>query len=390
MKKVISNIMFGLVYVLCFFTPLVFSSLTKENYEFPKMFFVYFLGATIIFLFLLTFDTWRLKFKIPNRFVLLFLISIVVATLTSNHVYTSLWGYHSRQNGGLISYLVFFGIYFVALNTFSKQTKRRVVDVFLLALLPICLHGLLQIGSMPRVVSTFGQPNWLAAYIVILLPMLFLRIVDNEQKYLWLTILTLSTAVLVFTGSLSGVLGAVISLGYLGFQYRKNIPKYVYALLLLGFVLNFNFIKQRFHDALTFSIAPEDYQVSDSNLIRYGLWKGSLRLFVSSPKNILVGVGPENFTYEYPFFREDVLNYSSEWNYIMNKPHNYYLEVLVEQGIFGFVPYVLLLGWSLRSKDKFLTASFLGFYVTNIFSWPTVATSLVFWMFLVLREDTFQ
>ncbi len=109
----------------------------------------------------------------------------------------------------------------------------------------------------------------------------------------------------------------------------------------------------------------------------------------SSPKNLLLGIGPETFPYEFPFFREDFLNYSSEWDFILNKPHNYYFEILVELGVIALVFYLLIMVKTLGHENKFMVAGVLGFYVTNIFGWPTVCTSLLFWIWLIfVRKRT--
>ena len=112
------------------------------------------------------------------------------------------------------------------------------------------------------------------------------------------------------------------------------------------------------------------------------MWKSTVDLIFSSPKIFLIGAGPETFPYVFQKFRESSLNYSSEWSYILNKPHNYYLEVFSEKGIIGLLIYLYVVIYTLRSKNFLLTPALFGFYITNIFSWPTVSTSLVFWIML--------
>lgn len=383
MKKYLLNTVYVLVYILCVFTPLIFTTLTKEQYEFPKMFFVYFIGVTVLFLTFLLGKPSGFVFAKPAG---LFMLSIIFSTLFSNQRFTSIWGYYSRQNGGLMSHLIFFGIYFVVLNFLVKQKRVFVKKILSFTLLPISLYGILQIHYMERVTSTFGQPNWLAAYIVMVFPLLVEQFIYEKSKLLWGAIGFLSLITLVFTGSLSGFIGLMVVSVF--FIVKLKVLKYFFILAVAFFVFNFNFFKYRISDALIFSTNPESYNISDSNIIRYGLLKGSLNLFTSKPKNILVGVGLENFAYEYPFFRDNILNYSSEWSFILNKPHNYYIEILVESGLVGFGSYILLMIYTLRSKNKFLIASFLGFYAANFFGWPTVSTSLVFWVLLACREDT--
>ena len=106
----------------------------------------------------------------------------------------------------------------------------------------------------------------------------------------------------------------------------------------------------------------------------------------SSPKVLFVGTGPETFPYAFQPFRTKILNYSSEWDFVFNKPHNYYLEILATMGILGLVSYGILMFKVLRTKHPFLVPSLVSLFVSNIFGWPTVATTLVFWIYLAVFD----
>ncbi|HLC93639.1 MAG TPA: hypothetical protein VJG85_01340, partial [Patescibacteria group bacterium] len=129
-------ILFG---TLLFLTPIIFSSNTRELFEFPKMFFVYFLGTSLIYLFLLRIVLSRSKYKF--RFPLLkyaavFVVIYIIASFLSDHFYTSLWGYYTRFNGGLVSVLVFFGLYVVAVNVLKREDVSFLVNVVLVSVIP--------------------------------------------------------------------------------------------------------------------------------------------------------------------------------------------------------------------------------------------------------------
>ena len=397
LKVTISKVILGLFLSLGFFTPLVFSNFTAEAYEFPKMTSVYIVGSTIVFLWLLL----RLLFGgkkvvFPGKEILLYLGIISLSTLFSSHSYTSVWGYYSRFNGGLVSFLIFFGIYLVGINFIDGKKAETLKDLICLSVFPVSLYGIFQIFEQNRISSTLGQPNWLAAYLVFLLPLLIDRILkadENLKKYFWTTTFLIAFINLWFAHSLSGLVGLAAGLVFLTIKFRRKVLNRWGLLAVFVFIIfsvfNISFFKERISDALTLSTDPQSYNVSDPGLIRLGLWKGSIRMAFSSPKNFLLGTGPETFPYQFPFFREDFLNYSSEWDFILNKPHNYYLEILVESGVVALVIYFLIMVRALKTKDTFLAAGLVGFYATNIFGWPTVCTSLLFWLWLVLiKTDT--
>lgn len=398
LKNTLEKLMLALFVGLAFFTPIIFTSSTAEFYEFPKMFFVYITGTTLVAVFLVYKVIFGGKSRLPSWPVLGYFGAILISTVFTSHAYTSLWGYYSRFNGGLVSYLVFFGIYLVALNFLGGKeggARGKFLSAVSLSLFPISLYGIFQISQQARIFSTFGQPNWLASYIVFVLPLVLWQAATEQvdlKRFFWIAVLIFGFINLWFTSSLSGVAGLVTAFLYLAITYRKKVLNKwvlvgVVAFFILG-ALNFNFIKNRVFDALVFSTDPKSYKVSDPGLIRAGLWQGSLKMSVSSPKNFFLGTGPETFPYEYPSFRPDLLNYSSEWDFILNKPHNYYLEILVESGIAALAFYAIIMFKALVGKkegvEKFLSAGLVGFFATNFFGWPTVYTSLLFWVWLAI------
>ena len=104
--------------ILLFFTPLVFSQKTNELFEFPKMFFVYVLGFFIISFFITGVLMYPVELKKPSPWVTALVILTAISTVFSSHFYTSFFGYYSRFNDSLISYVIFFGLYFVGINIF--------------------------------------------------------------------------------------------------------------------------------------------------------------------------------------------------------------------------------------------------------------------------------
>ncbi len=403
---VINNATYFLIPLLVFLTPLIFTSSTNELYEFPKMFFIYILGGTVIFLFMVGSIVRAKPLKVPPVYVTVFMISYIVSTIFSSHIYTSVWGYYTRFNGGLISVLILFGLYVVMLNVFNKTDFKSIFYILSLTLLPVSFYSIYQhLQGIQRVYSTFGQPNWLAAYVVMVFPIV-LDFYFKHRRSLFKNLLFFSSFIigfvsLWFSSSISGLLGFLGgSVFYLLLNHsviKDNKRKAVVVLIAcLIIIFSFpSFLLKRAGDVLydTKNIISESSlvyaetipvkrNVSDPGVIRFGMWRSTVNLIFSSPKIFLIGTGPETFPYVFQKFRETSLNYSSEWSYILNKPHNYYLEIFSEKGIIGLLIYLYLIIYTLKSKNPLLTPSLLGFYITNIFGWPTVSTALVFWIML--------
>ncbi|MFA5776377.1 MAG: O-antigen ligase family protein [Patescibacteria group bacterium] len=427
MVKHVSRI---LLQCLVFITPFVFVQNTNELFEFPKMYFVYLVGSTLVMVSIVMTnksDVFKADF---SKLLGLFVGSFIVSTIFSAHLYTSVWGYFSRFDGGLISILIFFGIYWSTKRI--QPSTPQILRIVALTVLPISVYAILQhfgLGgkwesdTTTRAFSTFGQPNWYSAYCAMVLPIILYLGLEEKIRWIskvgWLLLFIFGFSGFWYSYSVSGILGLTVSMCLLlAFNFDAVKRSWstlvvVTSICLLFAFLNPGIFKQKINDAFTDTITPllrvdkidtvtqapagfsvervgggrddgSGYAVTDSGFIRKGIWRGALNLAISSPKTFLIGTGPETFPYEFQKFRPASLNYSSEWNYILNKPHNYYLELLTQNGIIGLVIYLAIVIKVLLTKHRFLAPALFGLFITNIFSWPTVSTSLLFWVFLAL------
>ena len=374
----------------------------------PKMFLVYFLGSVIFtnFIFLVLDKKIVINFPqlIKDRiflcaciFLLINIFSFSINLLFGAEWYTMFFGYYGRFSGGLLSLLYYFGLYFVAKHVFEKSDYEKLLNFGVISYLLVLVFAFFQqlglFGNVPeRIYGTFGQPNWLANFIVLLTPLVLHKFVFSKkyERVIWLGMFVLSVTVLWLTYSTSGFIGLVVGvLAYLIIN-RKALGKYIYFLFstflgLLIFLLIFNpgIFLDKVYDAYysVFGTGVE-FRASDPGVIRLGVWQGTLNLAFSSFKNLLVGVGPERFPYEFPFFRVGKLNYASEWDFIVNKPHNYFLEVLSELGIFGLVSFVFLSVYLIKKLKPELSSGVIAMLICLVFGFPVVAIEVWFWFLL--------
>ncbi len=122
-------------YLLFFLTPLFWTSLNYELFEYNKMILVY--GFTVIIV-----GTWVLKMISEKAFILkrtpldipllLFLGANILSTIFSIDPHTSIWGYYSRSNGGLLSIISYLLLYW-AFGSNMDFAKLKTVLKFGLA-----------------------------------------------------------------------------------------------------------------------------------------------------------------------------------------------------------------------------------------------------------------
>jgi len=421
-------------YLLFFLIPLAMTPWNYELFEFNKMLFIHFL--TIIIL-----TSWLLRIVLSKKFLfkrtfwdiplLIFLGTQILATIFSIDRHTSIWGYYSRFNGGLLSTLSYLILYWAFVSNIKKNEALKAIKYLLSSAILVSLYGIAEHFGVDarfwvqdvqnRVFSTLGQPNWLAAWLVALLiiPMAFLLNQKNPlpfnlkpKKLLkWLSLLLISIFYfcLLYTKSRSGILG--FGVAYLvfwagiSFLNKKRIKKIINPFVIItAFILVITLIAGTpwTPQLKTFFIKnpPVETEINQENQIPTGgtesgeirriVWKGALNLWKNHP---LFGTGVETFAYSYYWYRPREHNDVSEWDFLYNKAHNEYLNFAATTGTVGLLGYLTLivtfLIWSLKEIIKkkrketlniALLAGFTSILVTNFFGFSITVVALLFFL----------
>lgn len=447
LQKAIEITFFALFIV----TPLAMHPRTHELFEFNKMWLVFIFSLIIVFLWgtkmivLKRFQVRRTPFDIP---ILLFLLSQIISTIFSMDPHTSWWGYYTRFNGGLLSFLSYIFLYYAfATNVLTsdkeetiKKVTRYIVATLISGLIvalwglpshfgydPTCLifQGELSVACWTeafqpkiRMFSTLGQPNWLAAFLVILIPFAIAfaithlskakKFAINEASLLgvfYVALAALFYTEIGWTLSQSGFIGfwignALFTLLYLALLLRKNdlsVPKTmkqrgfqvaiginVLFIVITFFTVNpiprlqgfsFSGVMQQFNNqnaqptqatsptAETSAQPALEASITGSGEIRSIVWRGAIDIFKANP---LFGTGVETYAFAYYKHRPIEHNLTSEWDYLYNKAHNEFLNYLATTGIFGLGTYLLLIFAFLFYAIRYLFKQFRKGVMGNI------------------------
>lgn len=373
------------------------------------------------------------KLQIPKNLVFaglgIFLSTQILSFIFSIDKYVSFYGYYTRLNGGLLS-LIFFFLLFIALSSvWEKKFILKTLKISVFTSLAVSTIGILskfnidlvcftlvqniqntcwtnQFRPSERIFSTLGQPNWLAAYLVVnTIFALFFFFRSKKINLVYLAVFTINITAVVFTRSTSGILSLFASLSIFSFLLLskkqaslKKIAAFLSlsALVVMIFIDKSYFISrlknlfpksQKTSPALQENIdivADPEERITDSGKIRLIVWKGAIELWKKHP---LLGTGPETFGISYFFTRPKEHNLTSEWNFIYNKAHNEFLNYLANTGIIGFLGFMSFLGavfWTnikklKKSSDIVYIAVFsalTGIQVSNFFGFSTSTISL--------------
>lgn len=421
---VFQKIIYWTFAAVLFLVPLVLWPFSSEVFEFNKIVVTY--GLTSIILF-----AWLSKMVIGKKIIfsrtlldlplLLFIGTQTISTFLSIDFYTSLFGYYSRFNGGLISTICYSLLYWAYVSNIGSKETKRLLNVFFGSAVLVCFYAVLEHFGIDkniwvqdvqsRVFSTLGQPNWLAAWVVALLPLSIALSFERKTKdpYFWayLLISILLFWTLIFTKSRSGFLAFLTATGvfWLGqiYVHRSKLG----FLLKRFFVFNLLFLSiclisgtQWTPSLYAYLNHPETKTVkaepgtsletggTESGIIRKIVWKGAYDVFKNFP---VVGTGVETFAYSYYLFRPIEHNITSEWDYIYNKAHNEFLNMAANTGMLGLGSYLLLIvsivylliktNSENKSINTALLAGFVSLSVSNFFGFSVVPTQLQFFLF---------
>jgi O-antigen ligase len=441
-----SNLVPFFFYLLFFFVPLILFPKTSELFEFNKMVLTYGLTTLIA-------SSWLTKMVLEKRInfrhtildipLIIFLGSQLLSTATSVDIRTSIFGYYSRFHGGLLSSVSYSLLYWAYVSNMGKIKTIKSIYILLASAVLVSIYGVLEHFGIDkdiwvqdvqnRVFATLGQPNWLAAWLVALIPLTWaLAILNTKNKrfWLWVGVSTLFFLALLYTRSRSGILGFIVADAIfwagIGVIVWKKEREFIIRALKTFVICHLSFVilaaasgspwTPSVRELLTKKPPPVSPQPpiaapalevggTESGQIRKIVWRGTIDIWRSYP---ILGSGVETFAFSYYNFRPLEHNLVSEWNFLYNKAHNEYLNFLATTGAVGLIAYLILpvvfFYWSFRiiTKAKLkivrqrrirlwrrnrklvligLVSGYASILVTNFFGFSVVPVALQFFLY---------
>ena len=297
-----------------------------------------------------------------------------LSTIFSVDFHYSFFGSPYR-GGGFISY----GFYILfAIATFliiKKNDWKKLWNVAIGVGVIVCILALFSrfglfsnflITRIDNLSSTIGGPNTLGLYVMLLVfPALSfgLQVKNNIKRGLYLITSALFSFIVLLTISQGAYLGlAMGAIYFLIFFPTKSFTEKTRRKIFYGKIAIVTVAALLFFSAIIIKSNP-DYTLNDHYLFkqlttwkvdksRLATWQVSFDAFLDKP---LLGYGPENFSIGFDrnydptlsSIQMDEATPASWWD----KAHNFALNLLVETGIIGFIPFILLFGlvfWQLH------------------------------------------
>ena len=318
---------------------------------------------------------------------LLLVSAYILSTIISVAPRISLWGSYMRLQGTYttLSYIVIFFLMLGALR--RREQVDRLCSTVILTSLPISLYGILQhyhLDSLPwsgdvvmRVASNMGNAIFVAAYLIMALPITLARLVESFSALMKEEEGTISHALLAgaYTFVISvqliciffaqsrgpwlGLLGGLYVFGLVGlislrrgsaaqasWKGRLWIVWVVLTLVAVVFLVLLNVPGSplaRFRELPYLGRMAQILNTeAGTGKVRVLIWEGTIELIRSNLPRALVGYGPETMHVVYnPYYPPDLAHYEAR-NASPDRSHNETFDALVITGVSGFFIYMLL------------------------------------------------
>ena len=325
--------------------------------------------------------SWRLEvgsWKLRTPLVLPTLITAgvyVLTTITSVVPLTSFWGAFGRPQGTYttLCYIVIFFLMWHSLRT--REQLERLIFVLLLTSLPVSLYGIMQqynLDPLPSAVdelaarlrSTMGNPIFLSAYLIMVVPLTLWRLLNSLSALLHGERKGISTSLLVgcytlllatqlicilFAQSRGPVLGLMAGIFFFLVLLAISEHKKWLVLAVIGAVVILILFLILFNLPNSPLVSLRDvpylgrfaYLVPEVFPGRMLIWQGAIDMVTADPWRTLIGYGPDSLFVAYnKFYPAELVQY--ELGERPDRLHNQSFDALATTGLIGFAAYILL------------------------------------------------
>lgn len=397
-------------FVGCLAVPLTFSAGSVDAFALPKT-------AVVRVLMVLALGIVGLRLAVGGQFpislmgaldwaMLGFVVANGAAFVFSMGWRQSFYG-EGLQHQGVLALGLYVAFYYLARAVFHHPDRIRQLAIALVwGAFLVSGYAILQrlgldpawdLPSSPRVFSTIGQPNALAAYLVLSIPIAVAlsRSVSRWLKGLSTAAAIVSAGALGFTLSRGGYIGLVVSGTVLVFGFARRdgrAKKQPRRGVLIGVGL-LAVVALTLGGTLWSAVGDTDLGRRSDHL---SLWKVGLAITADHP---LLGTGQETYSLVFPEYRDDVLDpptarYLSGFR--PESPHNVYIATAAGAGVPALAALLAVVAFAFRRilaaatnaarPTRVLligiTAAMAGHLVTDFFMTQEVTGSWIFWVLM--------
>lgn len=346
-------------------------------------------------------------------------LTSLLSTLVSNNSLTSVLGVYEDYEGiiTIAAYLMLWVLVHQTTTTF-QHVKKYLYMVVIAGTLATA-YGIAQnygidfirwnptTYSAARMFGSLGNPNFLAAYGLMTLPVAWMFFIINQRvssKLLFLMMTVTMAVAIFFTKSRGAVYGLAVEMlvfaAYLVYDYLHSgrlVQENKRWLVVFAVMACLTLLAPQVRQTVKTTIGRtlNTLNVSEIKMTpRLYIWKSALKMIKDKP---LLGSGLDTFQITFPKYRLP-LYWQLEWNGTPEKAHNFFLQIGATTGLLGLgawlwllITYFAIVVRQLRRLEgtrRHLAVAIalaqLGFLVQDQFNFTVVAYGSLFWFFLGL------
>lgn len=383
------------------FLPLVFVPEIYDSFELPK--FLYLLLSFSLLLLLVAWQPETKTLAAPLVPLLFFYLSLFLSSATSRDPWSSFLGTY-RRHEGFVSFTVY-----CLLSLIAMRHKMQEKDFFYLRQLfmgmtfIISCHALLQHfgldiygrAGMERSFSTLNHPNFLGAYLAMMLPFYldsFICAPKLWQKVLYAIGYLLAFFALLMTFSRASWLAALASHAFFLWLYpfpRKKVMalSLLLAIFLLVAIGSFPGLSRS-----SFTLYGRFMSIFDpsnpSSAARLSTWKSALLI---GRDHFFLGAGVDAYKNTFPQYKLENYVKFEGLHITADKAHNEFLHYFATLGVSGLFSYLWFLFalflrlFRARKRDPSLTGLWISvlsaYLVQAFFSFSVITLGALFYFF---------
>ncbi len=366
-------------------------------------------SVSIIFTLVLIFlnkEKPKIRIETEEKLLFSYLIYISVASFFAMHIPTSFLGSTYRKDG-VIVFIGYTLIFLIAKNV--KNMSRKALLFFSVSSTIIALLGIIQFFDLDpeilalyssswnrRAFSLMGNPNFLASYITLAIP-ISVYFYIHRKKVIGLYIFAILFMCLLATNTRGGWVAFIIYMpiyAFISISKRKSLKKKWIIVLLVVIIVALIFLYLTNFALLErfFSIGDDisDWVVNDDDTggsNRIYVWKKSVELIEKRP---IFGYGLDNmYIGMRKYFYDEIVEKFGRYR-LWDKAHNEFLNIAVSSGIpalliyLGFLGYVLTKGYRYAKTSNLHLAVFISVIAYLIQAQFNIEMVMVHYIFMAM------
>ncbi|MDO8914925.1 MAG: O-antigen ligase family protein [Coriobacteriia bacterium] len=362
----------------------------------------------------------KLRRTKADYLILAFLGWVLVTSFTSISFATAFFGKYRRFEG-FLSFLTYAIVFFLTVQLVDRPSRiRSLTHTFVVSGIAVSFYGILQFfGADPvswgsnlpfetnRAFSTFGNPDLLGGFIVLVLP-LALAMALTEKRPVWRVVYWVGFIITAFCWGASFVRGAWIGGAFALIALAvgavlARVPWGVIDWSASGATAFFGaaFVAwslRSTHEVLNIWTRLQSiFKFNEgSALTRFEIWSAAIRAVKERP---IFGFGADTFRLVFPHTKP--VEYVRDAGYlsVADNVHNYPLQLAAGVGIVGFLLLYGLFGWVLylgapsafsrgKGPERLLLTAFwgaaLGYIIHLMFGLSVTGSSVFLWLSLAM------